>query len=112
MGVSFLYCLLNLMKGLTYFDKKKMVHWDLDILSIKFAHRFVCIYISYSFTLPQSYICFVAYHPSVLKDQFPNGINVLSLFSGIAGAEIALHRLGILMKMLENMDFTLSHSIK
>ncbi|MCD9645960.1 hypothetical protein HAX54_035400 [Datura stramonium] len=37
----------------------------------------------------------VAYHLSVLKDLFPNGINVLSLFSGIGGAEVALYRLGI-----------------
>lgn len=37
----------------------------------------------------------VAYHLSVLKDRYPNGMNVLSLFSGIGGAEVALHRLGI-----------------
>ncbi|KAF9625122.1 hypothetical protein IFM89_019211 [Coptis chinensis] len=29
---------------------------------------------------------------------FPNGITVLSLFTGIGGAEIALHRLGIPLK--------------
>jgi site-specific DNA-cytosine methylase len=40
----------------------------------------------------------VAYHLSVLKDIFPNGMNVLSLFSGIGGAEVALHRLGIHLK--------------
>ncbi|KAH0721709.1 hypothetical protein KY290_005860 [Solanum tuberosum] len=37
----------------------------------------------------------VAYHLSVLRDLFPNGINVLSLFSGIGGAEVALYRLGV-----------------
>ncbi|OMO80177.1 C-5 cytosine methyltransferase [Corchorus olitorius] len=37
----------------------------------------------------------VAYHLSVLKKEFPDGMNVLSLFSGIGGAEVALHRLGI-----------------
>ncbi|XP_027185606.1 DNA (cytosine-5)-methyltransferase DRM1-like [Coffea eugenioides] len=37
----------------------------------------------------------VAYHLSVLKPLFPDGINILSLFSGIGGAEVALHRLGI-----------------
>ncbi|CAN4109011.1 unnamed protein product [Withania somnifera] len=37
----------------------------------------------------------VAYHLSVLRDLFPNGMNVLSLFSGIGGAEVALYRLGI-----------------
>ncbi|XP_052882754.1 DNA (cytosine-5)-methyltransferase DRM1-like isoform X2 [Gossypium arboreum] len=40
----------------------------------------------------------VAYHFSVLKDKFPGGINLLSLFSGIGGAEVALHRLGIPLK--------------
>lgn len=40
----------------------------------------------------------MAYHLSVLKDIFPGGINVLSLFSGIGGAEVALHRLGIPLK--------------
>ncbi|CAO2147958.1 unnamed protein product [Urochloa humidicola] len=33
----------------------------------------------------------VAYHLSVLKDMFPQGMNVLSLFSGIGGAEVVLH---------------------
>ncbi|OMO78269.1 C-5 cytosine methyltransferase [Corchorus capsularis] len=37
----------------------------------------------------------VAYHLSVLKKEFSYGMNVLSLFSGIGGAEVALHRLGI-----------------
>ncbi|VFQ64271.1 unnamed protein product [Cuscuta campestris] len=40
----------------------------------------------------------VAYHLSVLKDIYPQGINVLSLFSGIGGAEVALHRLGIRLR--------------
>lgn len=42
----------------------------------------------------------VAYHLSVLKDMFPHGIKVLSLFSGIGGAEVALHRLGIPIKFV------------
>ncbi|KAI3921463.1 hypothetical protein MKW98_013397 [Papaver atlanticum] len=37
----------------------------------------------------------LAYHISVLKDRFPKGISVLSLYSGIGGAELALYRLGI-----------------
>ncbi|OMO51361.1 hypothetical protein COLO4_37707 [Corchorus olitorius] len=41
----------------------------------------------------------VAYHPSVLKKEFPYGINVYSLFSGIKGAEVALHRLEIPLTM-------------
>ncbi|KAM5578864.1 DNA (cytosine-5)-methyltransferase DRM2 [Rosa sericea] len=48
----------------------------------------------------------VAYHFSVLRDMFPNGINVLSLFSGIGGAEIALHRLGIRMKNVVSLEIS------
>ncbi|XP_077244159.1 domains rearranged methyltransferase 2 isoform X2 [Tasmannia lanceolata] len=48
----------------------------------------------------------VAYHLSVLKDMFPNGINVLSLFSGIGGAEVALHRLGIPLKTVVSVEIS------
>ncbi|XP_074296132.1 DNA (cytosine-5)-methyltransferase DRM2-like isoform X2 [Silene latifolia] len=46
----------------------------------------------------------VAYHLSVLKELFPDGINVLSLFSGIGGAEVALHRLGIRLKLVVSVE--------
>jgi hypothetical protein len=46
----------------------------------------------------------VAYHLSVLKDMFPHGMNVLSLFSGIGGAEVALHRLGIRMNYVISVE--------
>ncbi|KAL2500064.1 DNA (cytosine-5)-methyltransferase DRM2 [Abeliophyllum distichum] len=46
----------------------------------------------------------VAYHLSVLKDMFPSGINMLSLFSGIGGAEVALHRLGIKLKNVVSVE--------
>ncbi|KAL3626339.1 hypothetical protein CASFOL_029888 [Castilleja foliolosa] len=46
----------------------------------------------------------VAYHLSVLKDMYPNGINLLSLFSGIGGAEVALHRLGIKLKNVVSIE--------
>ncbi|KAL4574055.1 hypothetical protein LXL04_020877 [Taraxacum kok-saghyz] len=46
----------------------------------------------------------VAYHLSVLKKLYPNGINVLSLFSGIGGAEVALHKLGIRMKNVVSVE--------
>ncbi|XP_057791651.1 DNA (cytosine-5)-methyltransferase DRM2 [Salvia miltiorrhiza] len=46
----------------------------------------------------------VAYHLSVLKDIYPNGVNVLSLFSGIGGAEVALHRLGIKLKNVVSIE--------
>ncbi|KAL6649059.1 hypothetical protein ACP70R_013283 [Stipagrostis hirtigluma subsp. patula] len=46
----------------------------------------------------------VAYHLSVLRDMFPKGMNVLSLFSGIGGAEVALHRLGIRMKTVVSVE--------
>uniref|UniRef100_A0A2N9ILK4 DNA (cytosine-5-)-methyltransferase n=1 Tax=Fagus sylvatica TaxID=28930 RepID=A0A2N9ILK4_FAGSY len=48
----------------------------------------------------------VAYHLSVLKNQFPNGINILSLFSGIGGAEVALHRLGIPLKNVVSVEIS------
>ncbi|KAL3520281.1 hypothetical protein ACH5RR_018430 [Cinchona calisaya] len=48
----------------------------------------------------------VAYHLSVLKPLFPDGINVLSLFSGIGGAEVALHRLGIPMKNVVSVEIS------
>ncbi|XP_056684005.1 DNA (cytosine-5)-methyltransferase DRM2 isoform X2 [Spinacia oleracea] len=46
----------------------------------------------------------VAYHLSVLKDLFPGGIKVLSLFSGIGGAEVALHRLGVPLKLVVSVE--------
>ncbi|KAK4710213.1 hypothetical protein R3W88_004726 [Solanum pinnatisectum] len=46
----------------------------------------------------------VAYHLSVLKDMFPNGMNVLSLFSGIGGAEVALYRLGIQLNNVVSVE--------
>lgn len=46
----------------------------------------------------------MAYHLSVLKDMFPGGINLLSLFSGIGGAEVALHRLGIPLKNVVSVE--------
>ncbi|KAK4598031.1 hypothetical protein RGQ29_015518 [Quercus rubra] len=46
----------------------------------------------------------VAYHLSVVKNLFPNGINLLSLFSGIGGAEVALHRLGIPLKNVVSVE--------
>ncbi|KAI3948226.1 hypothetical protein MKX01_014825, partial [Papaver californicum] len=42
----------------------------------------------------------VAYHLSVLKEIFPSGMSVLSIFPGIGGAEIALNRLGIPLKLV------------
>lgn len=48
----------------------------------------------------------VAYHLSVLKDLFPAGMNLLSLFSGIGGAEVALRRLGIPLKNVVSMEIS------
>ncbi|KAK3033032.1 hypothetical protein RJ639_035658, partial [Escallonia herrerae] len=48
----------------------------------------------------------VAYHLSVLKDLYPGGINLLSLFSGIGGAEVALHRLGITLKNVLSVEIS------
>ncbi|KAI3893967.1 hypothetical protein MKX03_025273 [Papaver bracteatum] len=46
----------------------------------------------------------VAYHLSVLKNRFPGGIKVLSLFTGIGGAEIALHQLGIPLNIVVSVE--------
>ncbi|CAL5349872.1 DNA (cytosine-5)-methyltransferase DRM2-like [Camellia sinensis] len=46
----------------------------------------------------------VGYHLSVLRTLFPAGINVLSLFSGIGGAEVALHKLGIPLKNVVSVE--------
>lgn len=46
----------------------------------------------------------LGYHLSVLKSMFPEGLTVLSLFSGIGGAEIALDRLGIHLKGVVSVE--------
>ncbi|KAK8923833.1 DNA (cytosine-5)-methyltransferase DRM1 [Platanthera zijinensis] len=46
----------------------------------------------------------VAFHLSVLKKLFPGGMNVLSLFSGIGGAEVALHKLGIRLNVVVSVE--------
>ncbi|KAK8623957.1 hypothetical protein V6N13_065317 [Hibiscus sabdariffa] len=40
----------------------------------------------------------LGYHLSVLKPMYPGGLTMLSVFSGIGGAAVALHRLGIRLK--------------
>lgn len=46
----------------------------------------------------------VAYHFSVLKPLYPKGIKVLSLFSGIGGAEVALHKVGIQLNVVVSVE--------
>ncbi|OAY72999.1 DNA (cytosine-5)-methyltransferase DRM2 [Ananas comosus] len=46
----------------------------------------------------------VGYLLSVLKGIFPDGIRVLSVYSGIGGIEIALHKLGIFVKCLVSVE--------
>ncbi|OVA16701.1 C-5 cytosine methyltransferase [Macleaya cordata] len=46
----------------------------------------------------------LGYHLSSLKSIFPDGLTMLSLFSGIGGAEIALHRLGIHLKSVVSVE--------
>ncbi|PWA98113.1 domains rearranged methyltransferase 2 [Artemisia annua] len=48
----------------------------------------------------------VAYHLSVLKNIYPDGMNVLSLFSGIGGAEVALHKLRIPLKNVVSVELS------
>ncbi|XXG84605.1 hypothetical protein AAC387_Pa10g2092 [Persea americana] len=46
----------------------------------------------------------LGFYLSPLKGIFPDGLTVLSLFSGIGGAEVALHRLGIHLKCVVSVD--------
>ncbi|KAJ4867782.1 DNA (cytosine-5)-methyltransferase DRM1 [Raphanus sativus] len=48
----------------------------------------------------------VAYHLSVLKPLYPKGIKVLSLFTGIGGGEVALHRLQIPMNLVVSVEIS------
>ncbi|KAL5202588.1 hypothetical protein ABZP36_013540 [Zizania latifolia] len=46
----------------------------------------------------------LCYLLSVLKDLYPDGLRVLSIYSGIGAAEIALHRLGIPLKCVVSVE--------
>ncbi|KAJ0034082.1 hypothetical protein Pint_24258 [Pistacia integerrima] len=46
----------------------------------------------------------LGYHLSVLNPMFPEGLTVLSVFSGIGGAEVTLNRLGIKLKGVISVD--------
>lgn len=46
----------------------------------------------------------LGYHISGLKAMFPGGLTVLSIFSGIGGTEVALHRLGIKIKNVVSVE--------
>ncbi|XP_054805685.1 probable inactive DNA (cytosine-5)-methyltransferase DRM3 isoform X1 [Prosopis cineraria] len=46
----------------------------------------------------------LGYHLSTLKAMFPDGLTLLSIFSGIGGAEVALHRLGIKIKNVVSIE--------
>jgi site-specific DNA-cytosine methylase len=39
-----------------------------------------------------------------MKEMYPNGVIFLSLFSGIGGAEVALHQLGIPLKNVVSFE--------
>jgi len=46
----------------------------------------------------------IGYHLSVLKNMYPDGLRVLSVFSGVGGAEVALHRLGVRLKCVVSVE--------
>ncbi|KAK2986016.1 hypothetical protein RJ640_005108, partial [Escallonia rubra] len=46
----------------------------------------------------------LGYHISVLRSLFPDGLTMLSIYSGIGGAEITLHRLGIRLKGIVSVE--------
>ncbi|WCJ23229.1 DNA (cytosine-5)-methyltransferase DRM2 [Euphorbia peplus] len=46
----------------------------------------------------------LAHQLSVLKSMYPEGLTMLSLFTGLGGAELALHRLGIHIKGIVSVE--------
>lgn len=46
----------------------------------------------------------LAYHLSVLKPMYPEGLTMFSIFSGVGGAEIALHKLGVHLKGVVSVE--------
>jgi len=46
----------------------------------------------------------LGYYLSVLKPLYPGGMTVLSLYGGIGGAEVTLHRLGIYLKGVVSVE--------
>ncbi|XP_022895326.1 probable inactive DNA (cytosine-5)-methyltransferase DRM3 [Olea europaea var. sylvestris] len=46
----------------------------------------------------------LAYHLSVLRSLFPEGLTVLSIYSGIGGVEISLNRIGIRLKGVVSVE--------
>lgn len=46
----------------------------------------------------------LGYHLSVLKSMFPDGLTMLSLFTGVGGAEVTLHRLQIPLKAVVSVE--------
>ncbi|XP_010270895.1 PREDICTED: DNA (cytosine-5)-methyltransferase DRM2 isoform X2 [Nelumbo nucifera] len=46
----------------------------------------------------------LGYHLSVLKRIFPHGLTMLSLYSGIGGAEVAFYRLGVRLKGVVSVE--------
>ncbi|CAH9108535.1 unnamed protein product [Cuscuta europaea] len=46
----------------------------------------------------------LAYHLSALKSLYPEGLRMLSIYNGIGGAEVALHRLGIQLKVVVSVE--------
>ncbi|KAM1066254.1 hypothetical protein ACFX1X_021959 [Malus domestica] len=46
----------------------------------------------------------LGYHLSALKSMYPEGLTVFSVFSGIGGVEVALHRLGIRLKGVVSVE--------
>ncbi|KAJ4968316.1 hypothetical protein NE237_015017 [Protea cynaroides] len=51
----------------------------------------------------------LGYHLSVFKKIFPDGLTMLSLYSGIGGAEVAFQRLGIRLKGVVSVESSATH---
>jgi len=81
-------------------------HCDQAMLGFDKDHSRYCYNTSARFlALGNSFSIYtVAFHFSVLKALYPRGIKVLSLFSGIGGAEIALYKLGIKLQVVVSVE--------
>ncbi|XP_047057877.1 DNA (cytosine-5)-methyltransferase DRM2-like [Lolium rigidum] len=97
--------------NLVWVGKNKVIHLDADemekLLGFPNGHtRGVGIKARYKSLGNSFQVDTVAYHLSVLRDMFPDGIKILSLFTGIGGAEVALHRLGIHMRIVVSVEIS------
>ncbi|KAI9072970.1 hypothetical protein K1719_045062 [Acacia pycnantha] len=90
--------------GGQFTSKMEMMKVQHELLSVYANQLLEKEHSGYHALLRDDKVDTVAYHLSVLKDMYPNGINLLSLFFGIGGAEVALYWLGIPIKNVVSVE--------